>query len=388
MKIASTNLSRPRPRAVLSAYIDGKSQHIEALKLNAVNRLEQAQENSQGELIVTLDGQRHDRGKDTALFVGLGLAPAALAAYAGWNISGAVGAVVGGALGLGAFTAPAGYFLRRSLKAPQWAPETRWTPSEPSQPSPVKSPGAERLRSLVDENQTRNPQARQLLFLSGHGNRSEVADISLDDLWKTMRGARLDSTILDACLQGQLEVLTRLAPWAGLVLASPHKIKARGFDLEKMLKPATLQNDSVLQMASDMAVVARSTTPSFAVVDTEKLAQSLLPSLNKLGQGLAASLGQSSVRESVRNALRDSKSTDGLISRRVDLGSFLNELSKRKVLPGLVREANESFAQTVPFQENEHSISFHLTAGRNDKTLPKGWREFLRELDCGFKPLL
>ena len=322
MKIRSSKRKPSAHKTVLSAYIDGKSRHIEALKMDAVDRLERAHQNSHGQLTITLDGQRHSRAKDLALFVGLGLTPAALATYAGSVLNGAVGAVIAGTVGLGAFTLPASYFLRRSLKAPQWTSETRWTPTTGARPSPVKTPGAQRLRSLVDESQSRDPKARQLLFLSGHGDREKVADISVDSISEAMRGTKLDATILDACLQGQLEVLTKLAPWAGLVLASPHKIKARGFDLEEMLKPETLRLDK-LEMAKKMATSAKSTTPSLAIVDTEKLDRLLLPSLDALGSALSSSMKEPAIRNLVKKALKTSKSTDGIVSRRVDLGSFL-----------------------------------------------------------------
>lgn len=387
MNISSTRSAGIRSRAVVSAYIDGKSQHIEALKLNAVDRLEKAQENSQGALSITLDGQRHSRLKDAALFAITGLAPAALAAVAGFSGLGAGGALLGGALGVAAFTVPAGYFLRRSLKAPQWKPETRWTPPAPAQPTPVTKPGAQRLRSLVDQSGSAAPEARKLLFLSGHGNRTEVAHIQMDELASAMKGSNLDLTILDACLQGQLEVMTRLAPWAGLVLASPHKIKARGFDLEKMLRPEILNTESDLDMARLMTKVARATTPSFAVIDSEKLSKELLPSLGDLGRALALGLDRTTDRKAIKNALKDSLGTDGLVSRRVDLGSFLKNLKKQGVLSEQTHKALESFSSAVPFQENEHSLSFHLKAGRDDETLPAGWREFLTKLDCGFKPV-
>ena len=376
-----------RPRTVLSAYIDGKSRHIEALKLNAVDRLEKAQEDSQGELTVMLDGQRHSRTKDLALFAGLGLAPTALAAYAGSMLNGSTGALVGGALGVGAFALPSLYFLGRAWKASQWTPETRYTPSEAARPTPIERPGAQRLRSLVEENQSGNPQARHLLFVSGHGDRSSVAGMAMDDLSQAMEGSQLDLTILDACLQAQLEVLTRMAPWAGLILASPHKIKARGFDLQNMLKPQILRQDSKLAMAEEMARIARSTAPSFAVIDSGELKASLLPCLDKLGSCLATALEDPSKGRSVRRALKRAPSTDGLISRRVDLGGFLKELGRQGVLPELTREANKLFKQAVPFQENEHSISFHVTEGKNDTTLPEGWRTFLKALDCSFKPI-
>lgn len=383
MRIASTV---KKPIVSVSAYIDAKATHIESLKLNAVDRLEKATDTSDGALDVVLDGQRHSLAKDAALFAGLGLAPAALATWAGWGLHGATGALVGGAIGLAAFAAPAGFFLSRSLKAPQWKTETRWHIGHSSEPSPGVA-GPQRLNSLVAQGAETNPQAKQVLFLSGHGDRTTLASMKLDEIATAMKDSSIDITVLDACLQGQLEVMTRLAPWAGLVLASPHKIKARGLELEELLKPQILAQESSLETACQMAREAKSTTPSFAVVDTAQFKERLLPSLDSLGRKLAESWSDSSVSEGVKSALAAAVGTDGLFSRRVDMGSFLKELDKREILPEQTSRALESFKSTVPFQKNEHSMSFHLKAGRDDATLPKGWQDFLKALDLSFKPL-
>jgi hypothetical protein len=384
MKIASTV---KKPIVSVSAYIDAKATHIESLKLNAVDRLEKARNSADGAMDVILDGQRHSRAKDVALFAGLGLAPAALASWAGWGLHGATGALVGGALGLATFTAPAGYFLGRSLKAPQWKAETRRHLGKSTEPSPGKA-GPQRLSSLVDQARESNPRARQILFLSGHGDRTTLASMKLDEMANAMENSSVDITILDACLQGQLEVLTRLAPWAGLVLASPHKIKARGLELEEILRPHNLTHDSSLEAACQMAREAKSTTPSFAVVDTVQFREQLLPALDSLGRKLADSWSDDSLSEGVKSALSDTVATDGFFSRRVDLGSFLEELHKRQILPQQTSLALESFQNTVPFRKNEHSLSFHLKAGREDPSLPPGWRDLLKKMDLSFKPLL
>lgn len=382
MQIQST---RPLPRQVrVNAYIDGKSEHIEALKLNAVDRLERAQAASSGDMQTVIDGDRHTFQGDALRFTALGLAPAAVAAGLGWAASGSIGALVGGAVGLAVFTAPAGFFLHRALKAPQWPAESRLTVGQPTAEStPVSQPGVERLRNLVDSGTA--PDSRQVLFLSGHGDREVLAHMPLDDMSRAMRGSQMDVTILDACLQGQLEVMARLAPWAGLVLASPHKIKARGFDLEAVLQPAHLKAETPREMAIKMASECNSTTPSFAVIDTALLKSELLPALDTLGHELSHQLRQPGGRESITKALKGSLSTDGLVSRRVDLGSFLENL-KETDLEALAL-ARETFRRSVPYTKNEHSLSFHLSAGRDDQMLPSGWRTFLRELNVGFKPL-
>lgn len=352
------------------------------MKLDAVDRFERAQEASLGTLQVTIDGQRHDRTKDVLTFAALGVAPTLAATGIGYHLAGAVGAVVGGVAGAAVALLPAGYFLNRARKAPQWTPQTRLTLGQQPSPSPVAEAGPARLRSLVDENRSKHPEARQILFLSGHGDRREVAHMKIAEMGEAMRGSKLDATIVDACLLGQLEVLTHMAPWAGLVLVSPHKILAKGLELPEILSPRNLAVPDLREATVAMAKEAKSTTPSFAVVDTEKLQQKLLPSLDDLGRALTRS-----DRAAVLEALGDSLGTDGFLSRRVDLGSFLGQLEKAEIAPAETHKAREAFSQTVPFQKNEHSLSFHLKAGQTDQSLPKGWRDFLQFADRTFKPL-
>lgn len=383
MRISTTTRPTPnQPKTVVSAYIDGKSTHIEALKLDAVDRFEKAQESSHGSLLVTIDGQRHNRGKDVLLFSALGLAPTLAFAGVGYSLAGSVGAAAGGALGAAVALLPATYFLHRASKAPQWTPDSRLTLGQAAVPSPVDRAGAERLRSLVDENRANHPEARQILFLSGHGDRQEVAHMKITEMGEAMNGAKLDATIVDACLLGQLEVLTHMVGWAGMVLVSPHKILAKGLELPKLLSPENLAIPDITEASIAMAGEAKSTTPSFAVIDSEKFREKLLPTLDELGEKLSQS-----ERGALTKVLRKSLGTDGWISRRVDLGSFLTELTRSGLAPEEAKAAREAFSETVPFQKNEHSLSFDLKAGQNDPSLPTGWRNFLQTLNRGFKPV-
>lgn len=381
------NIQTRRPtRVALSAYIDGKSHSIESMKLDAVDRLETAQDSSDGQLKVLLDGQRHSLKGDLVRFTALGLAPTAAAAALGAKLAGTVGGVVGAVAGLAVFGMPATHFLGRSLKARQWTSESRLPLGGEAKPSPVKEAGAERLRSLVDESRAKNPQARQVLFLSGHGNIDEVAQMPWSDLNKTMKGSDLDATILDACLTSQLEVAAQLAPWAGLVMASPHKIKARGLELPRILASKHLEKESFQDAVTDMAREARSTTPSWVVLDTARLQKQFLPKLDSLGKSLCKEL-KAGKRSQIRAVLKESLSSEGLFSAKVDLGSFLSNLEESGLAPEEAKQASQGFRECVPFQKNQHTMSFHLQKGQDEQSLPQGWREFLSELDYRFKPL-
>ncbi|MCA9792647.1 MAG: hypothetical protein KC910_12660 [Candidatus Eremiobacteraeota bacterium] len=379
MRIDAATPTRPLLTAV-SAYVDAKSAHIETLKLRAIDRFERAEQQADGQLQVLLDGQRHSRSHDGLLFSAMGLLPTALCASAGHALSGSLGALVGAGVGLVLFALPATFFLGRALKAPQWKAEERLEINGPSRPTAAPA-GTQRLASLLEESRRRAPEARQILFLSGHGNRTQVAEMDMDALGKTMRDRPVDITILDACLVGQLEVMSRLAPWAGLVLASAHPIRARGLELEKMLRPEHLNQLDPTTAAVGMAKEAVSTTPSFAVIDTARLQSHLLPALDRLGEQLAAEPA------GLRSILAGSLSSNGLFSARVDLGSFLTRLAEARPASQQAQEALQEYHACVPFQKNQHGISFHLRAGRNDQTLPAGWRKFLTRLDCDFKPL-
>ncbi|MGE0494272.1 MAG: clostripain-related cysteine peptidase [Vulcanimicrobiota bacterium] len=379
MRIDAATPAR-QPLTAVSAYIDAKSAHIETLKLRAVDRFERAEHQADGQLQVLLDGQRHSRTHDGLLFTAIGLLPAALCTAAGYTMAGSVGALAGTGAGLALFALPATFFLHRALKAPQWKAEQRLEINGPSRPS-LEPAGTQRLASLVEESRSRAPQARQILFLSGHGNRSQVANMDMEALGQSMGDHPVDITILDACLVGQLEVMSRLAPWAGLVLASAHPIRARGLELENILRPEHLNQPDATQAAVAMAKEAVSTTPSFAVIDTARLQSQLLPALDRLGERLAADPGP------VRPVLAQSLSSNGLLSARVDLGSFLTKLSEARPDHQEAQEALRAYRACVPFQKNQHGISFHLRAGRNDPTLPLGWRKFLTQLDRDFKPL-
>ena len=367
---------------MVSAYIDGKSAQIEAMKLDAVDRFEVVREQSQDQILINIDGLRHSPTKDYLTFAAVGLLPTAGAAALGYSAGGVPGALLGGLGGLALAGLPSTYFLNRARKAPQWKAGSRLAVGGESQPSPVTKPGPEKLRSLVEQSRRENPSARQILFLSGHGDRNEVAHMPIAEMGQAMQGSRLDATIIDACLLGQLEVLTHLAPWAGLVLVSPHKIKARGLELPKILTSENLSQPDMEQAAVKMAAQARSTTPSFAVVNTVNFQEEFLPALDALGQALSKEQDSA-----VRKVMARSLSTDGLLSRRIDMGSFLKELEKAEIAPSATRKAREAFAKTVPFQKNQHSFSFHLKAGRSDQSLPEGWREFLKKADRSFKPI-
>lgn len=103
--------------------------------------------------------------------------------------------------------------------------------------------------------------------------------MSYKELGRVMMDTPVDATLMDACLASQLEALTHMAPWAGLVLASVHPIKARGFELDRLLSPENLSEPDLTKAMVATAREARSTTPSFAVIDAKRLQERLLPCL-------------------------------------------------------------------------------------------------------------
>lgn len=383
MNITSTLTPKQAgPRVAVSAYIDGKSAQIESMKLDAVDRLEISREASDGALAVTIDGLRHSRTKDALLFTALGVLPTVAATAAGYSLAGIPGALAGGVAGTAAALLPSTFFLGRALKAPQWTPGSRLSLGETAKPSPVKEAGPQKLRSLVDESRAHYPDARQILFLSGHGNRTEVAHMNIAEMGRAMQGSKLDATIVDACLVGQLEAITHMTPWAGMIMVSPHKIKARGLELPNILSSKNLLEPNLKTSAVDMAREAKSTTPSFATIDSEQFQKSFLPALDQLGRDL-----QKVDASAVKSALGKSLGTDGFLSRRVDMGSFLHQLKAARLAPEATEKALEAFKTAVPFQKNEYSFSFDLKAGRSESSLPEGWRDFLTAVDRRYKPL-
>lgn len=371
-----------------SVYLDGRASLIWDKVLQGVEQFEDAYE-ANGNLAVTIDGDRRTRAADVATYAGLTLVPSAacvgIAAAVGGYFHPLAGvaavAGMGLAFGKGAWKS----FEASCLQPTPWAQGMRYKVGSGATPSPVATPGVERLRDLVGD-----PQAgRHVLYLSGHGDEKKIAGMKIGDLQAGMRDTNVSHTVIDCCLGAQLEVVSRLAPWAGFVLASTHPIPAQGLPIEKMFAPSVVGAADDREAAVKMAEVSADAVGSWSVTDTDQLAERLLPSLDVLGHRLAEEI-RGGNRALVRDALGDTRSPEFLVTRKADLGSFLEELSERPFSAETreaIEAAREAFADTVVYQKGELGLSFRLNHRRLPETgLPDGWREFLVEAGYRFKP--
>lgn len=380
------------PKFAVSSFVDGKAHSIQAQVLGGVDRFEKASRASQGELVVRVDGQRSPRALQFAgagAFVATGVAVAASSCYfAALSASGAGLAAAGLGSLLGLYIASqAEDGLRQGLKAPFW--KGNGPVQLGSGPLPGGASAApEQLKALVASNLRDFPSSRQVVSLAGHGNHRQVGPLSYEQAAGALQGNPVEQVILDTCLGGQLEVLSRLAPWSQFVLASPQPIPAVGLPFEKMFAPEQLDK-TPRQLASSWVEQGASITPSLAAWDCQNFRQSLLPALDQLGTGLAAEIA-SGQRSVIRKALAHSKSPGRLPGGRVDLGSFLSNLQASSLSEStrkLAGRALEAFRSSLVNQQNEKTLTFHLVRERTDGTLPAGWRDFLKAADYRFKPL-
>lgn len=368
----------PRPTAV-SAYLDGKAVLIERQVLQGVDQFERAGQ-ATPELRITVDGVRRSRAGELARFAAFTLAPAAASAAVGVGVAASCGPLVGAAVGtaLAAGLSGAGWkYLGLAFAAPRWRSEQRYTVGQGSEPSGGGA-GAPRLRNLLESSAQTCPASRQVLYLSGHGDGQRLAGMKLQDL-RSMPPVSV--TVLDACLGAQLEVLSHLSPWAGLAIASAHLVPGRGMPIEKMLSASTLQQADTASLAGSLAQAAAPRLKSVSVTDTEALAGSLLPALDRLGRELSEG-----DRSQVRRALAGSRSP-GWFSSRVELGSFLQQLGQRDLAPRTLEAAQAALAQTVSCAEKGSALTFDLSSGARREALPEGWNSFVEGLGCRRKPL-
>ncbi|MCA9794453.1 MAG: hypothetical protein KC910_21745 [Candidatus Eremiobacteraeota bacterium] len=386
MKIAAATV-QPRlapSHTVVSAYIDGKASGIEKQVLRGIDQFERAYQKADSELTVVVDGQR--RSKSSGKQMGALLMAAPLVAGT------LVGAVAGAQFGMfaGMALAPVtlltGYSMYSAASAaPNWEAGARYTIGQGSAPTPVAESGVNRLHDLVVANAKAYPTSRHVIYLSGHGEHDEVAGMKFKDLAATMGDTKVDVTVLDACLTSQLEAMTRLAPWAGVVLASSHVVPAKGLPIEDLFSHKNLAAEDL----GDWAASAEKGAFSLAAIDTRALQSELLPSLDKLGGLLSREL-ESGHRADIRRALARSKSPGWFFTERVDMSSFLDKLEQAplsEVTQKAVANAKEAMKKTVLHQKNAHSFTFALDRDRNDQTMPPGWRNFLDSADYGRKPL-
>jgi hypothetical protein len=381
------------PKFAVSGYVDGKAHSIQTQVLGGVDRFEKASRANQGDLVVRIDGRRSPRALQ---FAAAGAFVAAGAAVAGGSWVLASQALPGSAVGLraaglggllGLYVAVQGEDnLRQALKAPFWKGSQPVQLGSGALPPSFGQP-ADKLKNLIQSNLKDFPGSRQVVCLAGHGNHQQVGPLTYQQASQALQGNPVEQVILDTCLGGQLEVLSRLAPWSQFILASPQPIPAIGLPFEKMFAPEQL-NQSPRELASSWVDQARKITPSLAAWDCDQFRHSLLPALDQLGRQLAAEIGAGR-RSEVRRALKASRNPDRLPSGRVDLGSFLSNLGSSGLSSKtreLAAQAAEAFGASLVNHQNEKTLTFHLVRERQDQTLPAGWREFLKAADYRFKP--
>ena len=387
--MTSLSAIAPRPKLVVSAYVDAKAQNIEDLNLNRIGRFEDVKENAGDDVSISIEGRRHSKLRSLGELALSGAVPALLGGVAGAAVGGPIGAVVGGLGGFVTGMASNMSTINQLAKARQWPKDSRLQVGQKAVPSPVEHAGAERLAKMVSDNEESFPEARHLVYISGHGYQKSSAEISFEEMSEKMEGLQVDATLFDSCLIGQMEVLSKISPWAGIVLASPHKTRARGYDLASMLDPKTINTASDQEFAVNIAKKARSTTSSFSAVDSRAFREEFLPALDELGASLHREL-ENGKRSSIKKALAKSTGTHWGFSPKVDMGSFLEQLAEAPLSQETqkkLKTTQAGFDKSVLFQKNKHSFSFDLKSGKTDESLPQGWTSFLQGIDLNHKPL-
>lgn len=381
------------PKIAVTGFVDGKAHSIQTQVLGGVDRFDRASRANQGDLVVRIDGRRSPRALQFGIAGAFAVA-GAIAAGGVWSLASSAVTGSGGAVAVAGVACLVGLYLamqgednlRRALKAPQW------NGSQPVQlgagrlPPGPPEPG-NKLKELLAGNLRDFPGSRQVVSLAGHGNHQQVGPLTYQDAAAALQGNRVEQVILDTCLGGQLEVLSRLAPWSRFVIASPQPIPALGLPFEKMFAPDQLDK-SPRDLAGSWVDQATKITPSLAAWDCDKFCQQLLPSLDALGHCLKAEI-ELGHRGEVRKVLRSSHSPDRWFSGRVDLGSFLEKLKSSGLSQETLRQAekaHQAFSASLVQQQNEKTLTFHLVRERHDETLPAGWRDFLKAADFRFKP--
>ena len=209
MRISST--SRPRSTTV-TAYLDGTANMIQPPVLRGHGQLQAAAERYQ-HLDVDVTGQRLDQKKELQ---------SAATYFAGAGAVAALGTAVGRAFGtevglcVGLFAAPPLLIAARHVQTA--FTERSFHPGAPC----AQSAQADRLLETLTQQSARNPGARKVAYFSGHGSHRTIAGFDPQTLGKVLRQSPVDLTVLDACTTAQIEVLSQMAPQAGLVLSLIH----------------------------------------------------------------------------------------------------------------------------------------------------------------------
>lgn len=211
------------------------------------------------------------------------------------------------------------------------------------------------------------PQARQIIFLSGHGFQDRAAGLSFQQLARTVQGA--EAIVLDTCNGGQVEALLTLADSAKVAVCSEHKVRSSGFPLEAMLGKAEFpQEPKDLASSLVQSAVQKMPAKSLVAVDLQALKQKLLPSLEKLAQQLLVA-----DKSQVQAVLEASQRTDTSGGHTFDLGSFLAELPAGPE----VQVTKQALNETILAMAGQGTLSFDL---RSPEQMPEAWRNLMNRL--------
>lgn len=211
------------------------------------------------------------------------------------------------------------------------------------------------------------PQARQVIYLSGHGFQDRAAGVSFQHVAETVKGA--EAILLDACNGGQIEGLLKLSNSARVAVCSEHTVRASGFPLDAMFGKSDFPKDP-RALAAALVQSAHKGRPaeSLVAVDLEALKNQLLPSMAKLARRL-----KHADKAQTKEALDSSKTTDTAGKNTVDLGSFLAQLPQTAEVEATQKALNA----TVLAMVGHGTLSFDRYSPAH---MPSSWRELMIHL--------
>lgn len=381
MRIAPTIACHTR----VSAYLDGRASGIQTHVLDGVDQFERAVKRDPG-LSVCVEGQRNSRGWRTALAGATMAATVALGAAA--TLAGAPALVgFGIAAALTATVAlPVATLARQDFEARNWSGKQSYEiNSGRGEAHSAQDTPSDRLAGMLEKG---GQASRHVAYFSGHGTQTRIVDISTDEVAEALRGHQLDLSVFDVCLAGQLEVVSKVAPWAGIAILSSRPVPGKGFPIEKLFAPEQLKTPDNRELGKAMATLAAPSVKSLCAVDTVALhAGGGFDALDRLGRALKSELENGS-RKAVIKALRSSRSPQ-LFSSKVDLVSFLRATEASSLKPATRQAAVtalQHLEEATIYQNGKLGLSFDLKAEKLPKSL-SGWQDFISTMRLGSKPM-
>lgn len=208
------------------------------------------------------------------------------------------------------------------------------------------------------------PQARQVVYLSGHGYQDRAAGIPFQHVAETVQGA--EAILLDACNGGQIEALLTLSKSARVAVCSEHTVRASGFPLEAMFGKTEFPQDP-RALATSLVQSAHKGRPadSLVAVDLEALKNKLLPAMDKLARRL-----KHADKEQTKEALESSLKTDTAGKTTVDLGSFLAQLPQTQEVEATQKALNDTLLAMI----GHGTLSFDRYSPSH---MPQAWRDWM-----------